>query len=763
MGDSPPLRTSVAADLGSAADALRALAEEPLPLLPAGTVINDQFEVEAMIGRGGMGAVYRARDRALGRRVAIKLGLRGSDMSRLQREASALARLAHPNVVTIYEIGAHDGAPFVAMELCGGGTTRAWLETPRPWRAIVERFVAAGRGLAAAHAVGIVHGDVKADNILLGEDGRPRIADFGLAREATRDAATDEPERRRGPEGTPRYMAPELATGPATTRSDQFAFAVALYEALAGVAPFPAEEPARGEAIRRGPPGLLPVVPRHVSVALARAMAADPEARWPDVAALLDRLQPARSRTRWIPALALGGAAAVGVALVAWRSAADPVEPVQSVQPAKCDGLPVDLAADWTAARRAEVRAAHPRGAGAADLFVAVLDSFVVEWGEARRRLCKELPATPAWSPAVGDAGRTCLLSRRTDLRHVMALRDHEPGELIGDVMALAFPSSCADPARLEVAAVEPEVSRVRLECDAIAQARDGGKHEEALARARALVAQLPADAPPLAVAAANALLGEILLAEHGLDESAGPTRTAFFAYRVAGSAQAFEPAMRLVDAYTQVGELALAGEWLEHARTEADRIEVSATNRAGMDLVAARLRAGHGDNAGAVAAVDAALARLATSPDPRRVLASISLRSSQAIFLADLRRFAESAAVARELVAERERLYGKDHPVLISDLFTVGLGELDDGKPVEALATLRRARAIADAKLPAGAVMRGFALWNEGLALGRTDRVAARGVFDQALAIIVAAEGEQSADAMELRADRAKWSAGPP
>jgi len=745
MSDSS-LRTSVAADLGSAAEVLRELAAEPLPVLAPGTLVADQFEVETLLGRGGMGAVYRAKDRSLGRHVALKLGLRGSDVERIRREASVLARLAHPNVVTIFEIGSHEGVPFVAMELCGGGSLRAWLATPRPWRLIVERFLAVGHGLAAAHAAGIVHGDIKPDNILLGEDERPRLADFGLATISGGEA--------RAGGGTPRYMAPELAQGPATAASDQFAFAVALYEALAGVDPFPTT--GRTEAIERGQLAPAPGIPRRIVHALARAMRADPSARWPDVATLLRELEP--PRRRWLaPTLAASALAIAGVAVVTLRGSTD-AELAPSGAPVRCEGLPIDLERDWTPARAAELRASHPRASGAAQLLSEVLEHVTAEWATARRRLCTELPMMTSWSSALADAGRRCLMARRDDVRRLVALRDRDAAELVASVLGLTLPASCADPARLEVAPTDPTTIRVTAEHDQIAHLRDQG-HPEALARARALVTSLPPEAPPLAVAKANALLGELLLAQVGLDASAAPTRTAFFAYRIAGSAQAFEPALRLVDAYTQSGQLERAEEWLAHANAEAARVAISASNRAALELIAARLRSGRGDHAGAVSAAEEALQALAASADPRRPLLALTLRSSLAIFLAEDRRIADSVAVARDVVAGREHLYGPAHPILITDLFSVGLGELELGHVAEARAALTRAREIADAALPPSAVLRGYALWNEALVVGRTDRPGARALFDRALEIIVAAQGETSSDAASLRADRARWS----
>ncbi|MBZ0232031.1 MAG: serine/threonine protein kinase, partial [Deltaproteobacteria bacterium] len=201
-----------------------------------------------------MGRVFAAYDPRLDRRVAIKVLLararseqwRTQAHARLLREAQAMARLSHPNIVTVYEVGELGADLFIAMEYVKGATVRGWLEAePRDWRDVIEVFLQAGRGLAAAHAAGLVHRDVKPDNILVGDDGIVRVTDFGLV------GATGGSEARDGGAltgeltetgtivGTPRYMAPEQHRGAAVdARTDQFAFGVALYEALYRQRPF---------------------------------------------------------------------------------------------------------------------------------------------------------------------------------------------------------------------------------------------------------------------------------------------------------------------------------------------------------------------------------------------------------------------------------------------------------------------------------------------------------------------------------------------
>ncbi len=233
---------------------------EPAPAeLPPELASIGRFAVKHKLGEGGMGVVYAAHDAELDRDVAIKLlrsdsGDASSARARLLREARAMARLSHPNVITIYDVGTIGEHVFIAMELVHGTNLRSWLkQRPRTWRGALECFVEAGRGLAAAHGAGIIHRDFKPDNVLVGDDGRVRVLDFGLARasdsepdEVTPDADSFSPadvmERLTltgAVIGTPGYMAPEQWRGGIIDhRTDQFAFCVALWEALFGQRPF---------------------------------------------------------------------------------------------------------------------------------------------------------------------------------------------------------------------------------------------------------------------------------------------------------------------------------------------------------------------------------------------------------------------------------------------------------------------------------------------------------------------------------------------
>ncbi|HJZ88799.1 MAG TPA: protein kinase [Polyangia bacterium] len=267
------------------------------PVLTQGTRVG-RYEIESFRAAGGLGLVYVARDTELGRRVALKLlKLDAGDQVRLMREAQAMARVSHPNVVAVFDVGEWQGRIFLAMELVEGVDLRAWLAAGSRRRTeIVDVFRAAGRGLAAAHAAGLVHRDFKPDNVLVDADGRARVTDFGLARAVDVAAPKDELIA-----GTPAYMAPEQHRGePAFARTDQFAFCVALYEALYRERPFAGEDQDTVRAAvldgRVRPAPQRPRVPRTLRRILLRGMSPRPGDRFPTMDALLGAL--GRDRTK---------------------------------------------------------------------------------------------------------------------------------------------------------------------------------------------------------------------------------------------------------------------------------------------------------------------------------------------------------------------------------------------------------------------------------------------------------------------------------
>jgi predicted Ser/Thr protein kinase len=267
-----------------------------------------RYRLGARIGRGGMGVVYEAHDPELRRRVAVKVLASRAD-ARLLREAQALARVSHPNVVPIYDVGTQGGVVFLAMELVEGRNLREWLAArPRRVAEVLDVLIAAGRGLAAAHAAGLVHRDFKPENVLVGDDGRVRVTDFGLARDQHEAASLELPAaessdllageltHRGALVGTPVYMAPEQLSGEGVgPRSDQFSFCVTLYEALHGRRPFSAGS--IGELRRVVAEGRVPdsAAPRWLRRVFRRGLAARPEDRFPSIDALLEELQGHRA------------------------------------------------------------------------------------------------------------------------------------------------------------------------------------------------------------------------------------------------------------------------------------------------------------------------------------------------------------------------------------------------------------------------------------------------------------------------------------
>jgi hypothetical protein len=318
-----------------------------------------------------MGVVYAAHDFALDRRVSLKLvrSGRGPDAeqrrARLLSEAQALARVAHPNVVAVHDVGTFGDEVYVALEHVPGLTLGDWLRTaPRSPRAVCEVFAQAGRGLAAVHAAGLVHRDVKPDNVLLGEDGRVRLADFGLAVAAGGDGDATA--------GTPGYMPLEQLRGePVDARADQFAFAVALFEALTGERPYGPRGASRAvllERLERGVPADVPRLPGVSSAlrrALARALSPASENRFASLDPLLQALErrgPDRRKAS-VP-VGLSVLSLIFVALIAASAMPPGGRAPPGIEPrATPSGVPVEpsLARDRERPKTARPQAAEAR------------------------------------------------------------------------------------------------------------------------------------------------------------------------------------------------------------------------------------------------------------------------------------------------------------------------------------------------------------------------------------------------------------------
>ncbi len=339
----------------------------PAPTVQRGSSVG-RYLILHEVGKGGMGVVYAAHDPKLDRKVALKLlqveSGGGEEVAenrgRLVREAQAMARVSHPNVVAVHDAETYGDRVFVAMEYVDGTTLTEWQQTPRPWKQKLETYLAAGRGLAAAHAAGLVHRDFKPDNVLVSKEGRVQVTDFGLARLlSTAEAAPSvsglglplgtqrlhtELTQAGVVAGTPNYMAPELYQGkPPDARSDQFSFCSALYFALYGQRPFQprelAEAAVAGKAFHMREPPRTPRLPGWVRRAVLRGLSLAPQERFASMEALLWALSGPSTTVRRLRVAAMG-ALTVGLLLAVYQG-------LISQQAAACSGAERRLAGIW--------------------------------------------------------------------------------------------------------------------------------------------------------------------------------------------------------------------------------------------------------------------------------------------------------------------------------------------------------------------------------------------------------------------------------
>ncbi|MBL9028292.1 MAG: protein kinase [Myxococcales bacterium] len=441
-----------------------------------------RYRLIERLGEGGMGVVYVAHDPELDRRVALKLlrpepnAATEQRRARLVLEAQAMAKLSHPNVVAVHDVGRVGEQLFLAMELVDGVTLTAWLAGDhRGERAVLPVLLAAGRGLAAAHGAGLVHRDFKPDNVLVGKDGRVRVTDFGLARASGPVAFDDQPLDVTGPTrpiamtntgmliGTPAYMAPEQWRGEAAdAKSDQFAFAITLYEALFGVRPF------EGKTVRELATNVLagrlrpfPSAPRWLRALLERALSLSPAARFPSMDALLEELGRDRGRPKRI-AMSIGGMVAGAAALVtlfhfATSGASAPGTPLSRTAtsadaddsvaspPSACEEARVTAMAVWSSERKERLLAKAP---STAKEVVRRLDerlgAAAALLGDASARACAKR------NEPLDTARATCLAEQRRALEALAVVLDgvDYPGPqpydaLLSFTVGLAKPELC--------------------------------------------------------------------------------------------------------------------------------------------------------------------------------------------------------------------------------------------------------------------------------------------------------------------------------
>ena len=419
-----------------------------------------RFMVLNRIGTGGMGIVYVAHDPLLNRQVALKVlrpgavgSLRAREArTRLLREAQAMARLSHPNVIAVHEVGTVEDEIFLVMELNDGGTLRQWLDAARrPWREVVDVFVEAGRGLQAAHRAGLIHRDFKPDNVLLSRDRRVRVVDFGLVHVPVAGERPSHPPTDDSPLamslthtgallGTPPYMAPEQHRAePADPRTDQFSFCIALHEGLYGRRPFLGESYAELvgnvlDGIIAPPPASD--VPPAVHQVLLRGLSGERERRYPSMEALLDELcavaevergrrassapvRPRRGRAG-IVAAGLVAAAAIAAAIAKpWQADAPPATPeVRSPTVQTPIESPIDTTVDEPIAPRIETpihEVASKADAGTPSLISDTRERTRSQPARSRRRARRAPPVQP--EPAeTTPATETAAERRRREL-----------------------------------------------------------------------------------------------------------------------------------------------------------------------------------------------------------------------------------------------------------------------------------------------------------------------------------------------------------
>ncbi len=736
-----------------------------------------RFEIERKLGSGGMGEVLLARDPELRRPVAIKLllpALRGPQSShsreRVRREAQALAQVNHPNIVEVYEVGEHQGQPYVAMEYIEGRTLAAWLALAKPrWREIVEVYLEAARGLLAAHRAGLVHRDFKPDNVLISESGgrRVRVVDFGLARldtgddKQTKQAKQAEQTERTGEDsqdgltspgallGTIAFMSPEQLHGElATAASDQFSFCLALYLAIWDQPAFEGRSVDQLRFSMAGNPRQPPrgaAVPSAVWRILRRGLMYLPRERWPDMAELIAALeQTIAQRRRW-PALLLVGAlagAGAGVGGMVLQTA-EPEDPCRYV-----DARSAEL---WSAERaeRAKTQFAASTASFADASFTSV-DTALGQWSEAwsgsRRAVCE----------SGDDQGRraSCLdriHAEAVPLVDALVEADEQTVEhAVASLDILPSISTCDDDeaSLLGLAAIpsgrESEIAEARKTL-ARAHVAYSTTHYDEAARLFGELELEALDYPPfaaeLAVARANLELARLdpeeslpmahaaaILAEKARHDRLAARSWTLLAHRGANRLE---------------GPHELTATWIERGEVASARLDHPPDLEARLLCIQGVLLGGDESQVvEARATVERGLALL-DSPAIDAVT-----RLWRPVCLADLAKLHEgprAIELAEQALAAAEQVYGVSHAEVAGYCFELARLLLDEGEPLASTAKplLERAAEVWLAKYGESTIqvadaytsLATVAVYDGDLELARKHAVAANAIYDRMLA----------------------------
>ena len=672
------------------------------PTVLARGAMLGRYVVLERLGQGGMGVVYAAYDPELDRKLAVKL-LRDAGSAtperhaRLLREAQALARLQHPNVVAVYDVGTLGDRVFVAMELVAGATVAAWLtEERRDWRAIVEVYVQAGRALAAAHELGIVHRDFKPENVLVDREGRVRVVDFGLARsaedvappaEADTASVLDATLTRTGAlVGTPGYIAPEQQTGKAGAAGDQFSFCVALWKSLYRELPFAGDSAVElAEAARRGElraPSRDANVPAWLVRVLRRGLAADPDKRFASMRQLLADIERHRARRNYAVAAAvlvpLIGAAAAGLFVL------------RPDAPRVCRGAEHELGGIWDLQRRSALAQAFaatnvPYAAAATAGVTELFDRYATTWVAMRTEACEATHVRGEQSEELLDLRMACLDDRARDFRALGDVLVHADPKAVERsyqaAQSLAPIAECADTLALKTPLRLPASPEVRTKLDELhaklseARALDAaGKFSDAIARATSVVG----DAKQLGYRPLEAA-----------------------ALLVAGTSQRDATDFKTAKASLDAAVLAAIAGRDETSEAEAT---IWYGRTAGYDLA-------KGDDG------DPALARagamLEAHPDDRLLAL---YENSVGVVRFGQGRYDESLDHHRKALALREKLYGDGSPLVAASLDNIGLaydfkGDYEQGAPFHERALAIDVAALGDAHPTVAITLGNFAV----------------------------------------------------
>ncbi len=627
-----------------------------------------RYTILERLGEGGMGVVYSAYDSRLDRRVALKFMLGSGtprERERLRVEARALAQLTHPNVLTVHDIAEYEGELFIAAQYVEGATVDRWLaQTRRSQDAILDVFIQAGEGLAAAHARDLVHRDVKPSNLLVGAGDRVFVADFGLALSVPRSTVAGSPGkevlRATSRVGTPSYMAPEQLRGERVdARADQYSFCVALYEALLG------EQPFAPDADRAQPPPGLRLLPRHVAQCVTRGLSERPGERYPSMNALLTDLRP-RGRRWGVLGAALGAAGLVAVAGFYTTRTSPQEECVTS-------GL---LAQTWGDASIATTRDAllqSPHGYATTTwkTLRRYLDQHAGEWEDQLRDACEARWKSHRESDLIFDRRMQCLRRSALSLEHALVMiREAGPARALQVVYALPRARTCADPepSRNPNSADSAGHDTLRQRFDRAQLIAPAGRVAEADQELRALLAEVELTEDRVLVGKIRTVLASITAHTRPAEEGTRDLSEAVLSTERGGDDESIAKALLMLSTHyaISVGDIAQARETERRARAVIARAEATPVLEQHAASTAAILALSAGEFTAAIEAFETVLTLYDTAqpdePVPNRFLAVANMSMA----LQSAGRVSEALHLLQTNIAAADRGLGPGHPAAV-------------------------------------------------------------------------------------------------